>query len=631
MLYLFSEDIFMIASSPAPESERVTSGVAPPYVTISTELVQLRSFADVRKTMMSFSGAVEGGQAESGQDNGVISPSISRQFHGNASRSPSVLCVWDVDDTFVTSGREGSRQHVLFETDNLLHTFGSCPARHLLLTRGSVDDLFVPGPRGGKLQRFTSFFTGDAKFHGDTPGGVKAKKGRVDGSCCSRPLVVTSVKKSPLDGSDVPIIRIATAHAPRKVSMGIEALFTATEQYTMEEDESCVRWLAFRPSLWGISLSSLSSLVVPSPHTAFLDGAIFRKMDIVRSLAVSGLWDVVFFVDNNLSELGVVRPGLGIGDYHRFKAAGELRKFFLSDFLLLRASSALADRSHRRHTPKLKVSGTCSPGSGALSCGELGSDNTFSQGNFIEVHREPGISGEESPGVSSGFGSAVEGYPKEDEQVVKIIVGHFHMEAEKFNMYKQLVPPAFQHEVHFSYHPAFSSGAVCRDEQIARLLEDFRDYEREILQGEEKFGFFGRPVPGWEPSIGLVRCLRPEYRKQLASLRDQYVPICRDINRIMLVKVPQLPVDERDHVMKRESATLYKRLVRQQLVVDPFLIERVALILFYISTVNHRILPSTLLELKKEIQALMNGMVPANGVLKKKCLSVLVLNPKGNS
>nr|CCC96029.1 unnamed protein product [Trypanosoma congolense IL3000] len=585
----------------APEAHSTAAESASSFVNILTEFRRLRSFDDIRRAMAEFCGENKRGYPDR---------SISSSFRSNSDETccggVKVLCVWDVDDTLITSSCDGCRDVLLSEKDELYQLFERYPARHLLLSQGSVDDVFAPGVKGGRLQHLLPFFTGTNKTIRKTSNWCTKAKRSPSTVCCSVKSVDHLVKKAPSPSNDVPVIRISTAAALRNLKTGTSSLSSISEKSSVVDSGSCVRWLVLRPSLWGISLCKLSNLVVPSPHTAFLDGSVFRKMDIVRSLTESGLWDTVFFVDNNLTELGIVRPGLGLADYRRLRAEDNLQEIFLSDFLLLKASAALSQRvSQRGEDSEATAGASTSFDHGSFSHNRM-SDEVQTRGSTGKSsERVDFLQDSEGAGAISKTGRVREDSALGNEKVVRIVVGHFHLNTEVYSGFKRLASPETQREVGDCYHPAFSTSCVCRDDQLNDVLEEFLRCEEEFLRCVRVLNAFPSLPPAREPCINYVRHLRYVDHTQLPPLRDQYRGLIKDIMKSISMSLLRATPVEQDHLLKRDAAVFYDRLIREQPIIDPFIIDRVALLLFYISTTHHHVLPSTLTALKRELQLFM--------------------------
>ncbi|CAJ1011349.1 hypothetical protein Q4I28_006662 [Leishmania naiffi] len=313
---------------------------------------------------------------------------------------PKVLCIWDVDDTLVASGVSGVRQNTMFRDSELVALFSSAgdSARHLLLSQGSIDDVF--GKPSGRLRcvlpflERTSGFTDDScSKTGETdhsPSALASSNGGMPKEksfftnvlrCGSgnkvkeRPSSTSSVN----DQKDAPNGNTADSGAPnehdlRCFSPGTVVVRLSTVRGRSETTEDSAfltdtqasptccrtfdgqlddkaeqpgRWLILRPEIWGITLASVSTFFAPSRNTAFVNGKVYRKMDVVWSLAMSSEWDSVFFIDNNLSEVGAVRYGLQISDALALKRQRKLYRFFQADYLLLATSAKLREMELR--------------------------------------------------------------------------------------------------------------------------------------------------------------------------------------------------------------------------------------------------------------------------------------------
>ncbi|AIO01107.1 hypothetical protein LPMP_322230 [Leishmania panamensis] len=313
---------------------------------------------------------------------------------------PKVLCIWDVDDTLVASGVSGVRQNTMFRDSELVALFSSAgdSARHLLLSQGSIDDVF--GKPSGRLRcvlpflERTSGCTGDSCSRTDetdhspsaldsSTGGMPKEKSFftnvlrcVSGSKVKeRPSSTSSVndQKGAPNGntadSGAPnehdlryfspgtvVVRLSTVRGRSETTedsaflTDTQASPTCSRTFDGQMDDKAEqpgRWLILRPEIWGITLASVSTFFAPSRNTAFVNGKVYRKMDVVWSLAMSSEWDSVFFIDNNLSEVGVVRYGLQISDALALKRQRKLYRFFQADYLLLATSAKLREMELR--------------------------------------------------------------------------------------------------------------------------------------------------------------------------------------------------------------------------------------------------------------------------------------------
>ncbi|KAG5494764.1 hypothetical protein JIQ42_02379 [Leishmania sp. Namibia] len=307
-----------------------------------------------------------------------------------------VLCIWDLDDTLVTSGVSGARQNSVFRDSELVALFRSAgkTARHLFLSQGSIDDVLEkPCGRLSCLRPFlerTRGRTGSRRASGGSAGGPSlapvapskdVKKERPSIAkllCCgagsqikAQPSFAPSVagereasngKKAASSGSNDNDLRY---FAPGTVVVRLSTLWdrceavedaafltdptaspTCCSPFHGELDEKAERpgrWLILRPEVWGITLASMGAFFPPSRTTAFVNGKIYRKMDVVWSLAMSGEWDSVLFIDNNLSELGVVRCGQQISDLRDLSRQRNAHRFFQSNYLFLATSAKLRE------------------------------------------------------------------------------------------------------------------------------------------------------------------------------------------------------------------------------------------------------------------------------------------------
>ncbi|EKF33298.1 hypothetical protein MOQ_002835 [Trypanosoma cruzi marinkellei] len=512
-----------------------------------------------------------------------------------------LLCVWDVDDTLVASGALGVRQYPIFPEDELVSLFRGCRARHLLLSQGSVDDVFAPDG-AGKLEFLAPFFLSA----GDPPrgGSSKAHTGCSNVFVCSKPPNVKSANgKYQENTRDVTVVRIATSRGARE--QPDDSRLFLSEQTEPPRCPSDVRWLVMRPSLWGISLASLSNFIAPSANTAFLDGSVFCKMDIVRSLAASGNWDAVFFIDNDLSEVGVVRPGLHIEDYYRMKRLGKLSRFFQSDTLLLQASAKLAEREYGMDFSK--TNGILLATTASLN--SLSSKKLAKKANKNGSVNSDSLKYQLSTIVDMG-GSASTTLTKCQQpftRVVDLFVAHFHMDGQRYRRITKTKQNAIEYREKDQWHSVFRTGPACNDDDYAEVMSSFALYEAEVrsygLTNDSEL----TPVPGWEPSVNVVTYPmydRPPFPR---CLPYQYQNICHQITTNLIDQWDPHLTEQQQYDLKKEANNLFRRLIRRQPVIDPMLIVRTANTLFSILTAERRLPRSFGETLKKDVQALMNG------------------------
>ncbi|KAG5470615.1 hypothetical protein LSCM1_01861 [Leishmania martiniquensis] len=310
---------------------------------------------------------------------------------GAKPQQPKVLYIWDVDDTLVASGVSGVRQNPVFRDAELVALFRSAGdnARHLFLSQGSIDDV-LDKPCGRLscvrpfLERTTGLY-GGRRAGDDSVGGSSAAPGRgvtVGRSraacvlCCGASSQIKAPRPSALSaagdrdasngnraarsgfkdddlrhlGSGTVVVRLTTVRGRRETAEDAAFLDDPSASPTCshsfegvldERAERPGRWLILRPEVWGITLASMSTFFPPSRNTAFVNGKLYRKMDVVWSLAMSSAWDSVLFIDNNLSELGVVRYGLQMSDLHDLRRQRNTYRFFQADYLLLATSAKL--------------------------------------------------------------------------------------------------------------------------------------------------------------------------------------------------------------------------------------------------------------------------------------------------
>ncbi|KAG5496272.1 hypothetical protein JKF63_02573 [Porcisia hertigi] len=363
---------------------------------------------------------------------------------------PKVLCIWDVDDTLVASGVSGVRQNSMFRDSELVALFRGAgdTARHLFLSQGSIDDIFEkPSGRMRCLRPFlerTAGFSGGACSKADdssrsssasraSRGGDKRKKFSLASAFrCGggdqtkeQPFSVSST----CNGGGVPpqvtatnsssnyhdlrhfapgtvVVRLATVGDRSETVEDAaflddpNALPTCSRTFNGQVDDKAERvgrWLLLRPEVWGITLASMSMFFPPSPNTAYVNGKIYRKMDVVWSLAMSGEWDSVFFMDNNLSEVGVVRYGLQMSDLLDLRSQRRVHLLFQADYLLLAISAKLSalELQHGRDVTK-------PPDTAGLSS----SLKTKRNGNSPAIHAQ------KAPAVTATSSSLSEKAPK---------------------------------------------------------------------------------------------------------------------------------------------------------------------------------------------------------------------------
>ncbi|ESL06855.1 hypothetical protein TRSC58_05464 [Trypanosoma rangeli SC58] len=593
--------------------EAAAAGAVPPHVTIRTTLKRLQTFTEVSKAMKSLYGA---GPHGSSSTNALASSLKPRDSSGGTSvEGPKkLLCVWDVDDTLVTSGVPGVRQCPMFTEDELLSLFSSYPARHLLLSQGSIDDVFASGG-AGKLEFLSPFF-----LSGGNP--LDRHLGKAQPGCgnlfvCSTPPKVRRSGGAGPASSKSVVVRIATIRAPRENPKDAERFLSETAEPPRCSSE--VRWLVMRPSLWGISLASLSNFIAPSAHTAFFDGSVFRKMDIVRSLAASGLWDTVFFIDNDLNEIGLVRPGLNIEDYYRMQSLGRLSRFFQSDLLLLQVSAGLAERRQGM-------------GHSSANEGTMGASASISSKDCKErSERESRINcvNAESPtfrlpaamDLGDNSTSSLMTSQPAPTRVVELVVAHLHLDMMRYRRIRKASHVTIGADAKEMWHPVFRTGPVCTDEDYFNLMVNFALYEDEVksygLEAEPQL----RPVPGWEPSVDVVTHVmydRPTFPRRLSH---QYRNICHRITTNLIDLCGPRLSEKQQYALKEEAHNLYRHLIRRQPVIDPMLIANLADLLFSAFTSEHRLPRSLGCTLKKEVYAfLKEEALPEEAAVLRGCI-----------
>lgn len=274
-------------------------------------------------------------------------------------KNPKILCIWDIDETLVCTGSRGVRQNPVFRESDLLNLFQkvSGSTRHLLLSQGSIDDVFESHNNLGRLQYLRPFFAKGTNEQVAAPEATRPER-HVDPElesagvrgifgCTKSATKVKTASSAPKRRKTDPttfeegtvVVRLSVVGSPPETEQEADCLFDPN----VEPQASDVRWLILRPGMWGITLSSLSNYIPPSPHTAFVDGKMFHKMDIVWSLAATGEWDTVFFMDNNISEIGIVRYGLKLTDIPHLRETHHFERFFQGEYLLIAAAARLRE------------------------------------------------------------------------------------------------------------------------------------------------------------------------------------------------------------------------------------------------------------------------------------------------
>ncbi|KEG12965.1 hypothetical protein DQ04_01301090 [Trypanosoma grayi] len=573
-----------------------SGGVSPaattPCVRVKTTFETLHSFSDLRKALNTlYGGGVDGSQSVSRRN--ILGFGASTSNRDAVGAGKRLLCVWDVDDTLVSSGTPGVRQCPVFDESELAGLFRGICARHLFLSQGSIDDVMDPGG-GGKLQYLVPFFRQD----GATNEYAVPSKARA-GCCWSSALPDrsrTGARCAAERDAAVVVVRIATLRAPLE-KPGDSRMFLS-EDVEPPRCPSDVRWLVMRPSLWGISLASLSNFIAPSSHTAFLDGSVFHKMDVVRSLAASGHWDAVFFIDNDLTEVGVVRQGLDIDDFNRMKNVDRLPRFFLADLLLLEVSTMLAERERGRHDAMRKTNGTCVEQSLSDSKERL----KECCNNIVSCER---LEADELPSMN-GYGDATTSPdPRgEEERVVELFVAHLHLDQAKYRRITKVKHNGVAHNEKELWHPTLRTGPVCTDDDYEEMVAEFNVIRGKLLQDLAKSTVDLTPVPGWEPSINAVCYPMYERPQRPPTLRHQYYDVCHQITTNLVEPLTSRSAVSQEYELKKEARNLFRRLIRRQPVIDPLCIVEVASTLFTAYTAERR-LPRGIAEmLRKNITAL---------------------------
>ena len=204
------------------------------------------------------------------------------------------LIFWDADDTLVmTKDKEGPRRALTIdelELRRLFHTLDETlpkPPKHLILSQGSVQDLFEPPC---PLSFLAPYFLRCPSFEPVTP----------------------SVSLQPLWGCN---------------EVGSSPYFAAQH----------LAWGTSCP-LAGVTLLRRGDVrnFAPSPHCAFLNFDKYSKIDVVWSFARSAMFDRVVFVDNSLMELGMLLPGFSSTYYCECGTSlAQQKELFLSSFAQL--------------------------------------------------------------------------------------------------------------------------------------------------------------------------------------------------------------------------------------------------------------------------------------------------------
>lgn len=289
---------------------------------------------------------------------GAAEPRCTRTTHLYATCSNQrILCLWDIDDTLVSSNARGERQCPLFDKAELMSLFRSLygQTRHLLLSQGSIDDVFA-GDGSGQLSFLRGFFVSaappaDHKQHGRrsaTTTGLFSRlcscaastkcKGNDDSSTIS---CATGRSYLELENGAV-LVRLTAMRETSNSQRDHELMNSFLTSYKPHDPESYhARWIVLRSSVWGITLAPLNTPVPPSEHTIFVDGAVYRKMDVAWSMAMSGNWDKVFFIDNNLYEVGAVRKGVRLPALLYNRNELRLKRLTKAEYILLAVSAAL--------------------------------------------------------------------------------------------------------------------------------------------------------------------------------------------------------------------------------------------------------------------------------------------------
>lgn len=539
----------------------------------------------------------------------------------------SILFLWDIDDTLVASGAEGLRQNPVFSDTQLATLFRAAGprARHLLLSQGSIEDVFAAG---GCLRSVEQYF--NLELASEIAERCKKEKERVGTFGGLFPCMGTKLRKSPVgrgtNFEETVVVRLGTIRGSSEAPGDADFLYDPTKQPgTKDADDYDVRWLILRPSTYGITLACLNALIPPSPHTAFVNGRQFHKIDVAWSLACSGHWDTVFFMDNNLSELGVVRYGMQMADMQQLYSSRRVFRFFQSEFLLLAASAKLLQlpRGHGRNVTKPMggTSATTSHSSASLASAEnthlrravitngripkpddgvttvalTGAACTVSElSSSTEFTMPPSkttdkslsdVKGAQKDAVSCEPGSlervspTTQGPPAKN---VALVLVHFHMPAEEYRrtLLGNLLAPNGQVRTTATFaasvgQPTFMGDSSLSDDQYEALMTLFR-YEESMLYQlmEEDMRSLGYVDMGWHsqwvPNVHMV--CRPVYRRpvNVLHMRDFYRPLITEVEKnVVEPLISGGGSADVSAVVRAEANHLYQKLLRECPLIDP--------------------------------------------------------------
>lgn len=426
-------------------------------------------------------------------------------------RPPKILCLWDIDDTLLTSGDCGVRQNLMFEEHQLLRMFNTMPrsTRHLLLSQGSIDDVFA---QTGRLNALRDYFKLDEGGVSDDDEDITDDDGGGSGCCCSSASAKVSAGRhiASLD-PDSMLVHLTRVDSCRKEL----SCMSWSEWCPRDRESNMVRWLVVRPGLWGISMARLSSLIPPSRRTAFIDGKHFRKLDIAWSCAASGHWDKVFFIDNNLCEVGIIKYGMSYSNASSLLERRRADRVFLSDFALLRASAKLY---------KIEV--------------EKGERLVYAdEAAELEQVSSPVSKNTTFPTASTN--------PNRIHDV-DLIVANLHFSLLDYYRVGHRIdrgePELMLMLSRYSGHPTFFEDQSCSDEQYQEFIKAFEQAENAIDQIiMEDLRVDGTVGTGWKrgwkpnsnkvilPSCGTVINLNMIKRVNVPLFRDFIVTVCEQL------------------------------------------------------------------------------------------------------
>lgn len=472
------------------------------------------------------------------------------QAEGN---TPRVLCLWDIDDTLVTSGEHGVRQHLMFEDQDLRRMFRSMPpsTRHLLLSQGSTDDVLMSSGRLSFLRRYflgergNEFPSSDDDFDYNFDDDDGESGGIF--SCCASETRKEKKIGSILDQPSVAIHLSRIDGCRKEVSCSEWSNWMPTDR-----EGNYVRWLILRPGMWGISLARLSSLVPPSRRTAFVDGKHFRKLDIAWSFACSGHWDRVIFIDNNLCEVGIIKYGMSYSAAASTLERRRADKVFLSDFSLLKASAKLyqIEKESKKRVTYVEEEGDAEVVSSPFT---LGGD--FSTLNSLPVTQE-----------------------------VELVVANLHFHILDYNRVVRgygRSSPMILSLSRQSGHPTFFEDQCCTDEQYDEFIHAFEQAENAIdqiiLEDLRIDGVVGNGWKrGWKPNSNKVVVPRCKTRIEVEAVRGLCVPlyrrflseVCGNMDRARHTSNRQMRVDYLS-TARKEAYAIYLELWRSCPIIDP--------------------------------------------------------------